>query len=155
MLDQIPAPREPRSLPEEIFLAHRKGELDAEGFNVAMSVWTADNAWKFRANPYPPLPNGLVGYVEGRIQGRMGRDGSQAMKLGQWVRAIHKLIEDNRANLETLIWARGKCEGVGMRDMVRKLEAEIQGYQRLAVPSEIRSVLDTQALDADARRNEG
>lgn len=151
-LNQIPLPSQPRSLPEEIFMAYRRGESTELEFHVGMSVWTADYAYKYRAAPYPPLAGQLVSYCENRVSGRAAYDPPLSARLGAWVQLVVRLREENAAALETLAWAKEKVMSVGMKLKAEQLQREIGGHELNGAPGELRMALQAQRLDADGRR---
>lgn len=151
-LNQVPLPAEPRCLPEEIFRAHQKGEITEREFQVGLSVWAADNAWKYRANPYPPLAGGLISYCENRVSGRQAYDEELSRRLGYWVQLVVKLREENQAALETLAWAKERVTDVGMNLKADSLQREIGGHELNPLPREMRIALQAQRLDAEGRK---
>lgn len=152
-LDQIPTNHTPQSVPEAVFIEYRQGRLDYRQYLAGNAIWVAENTRKYPVTPYTPCPPGLKEYIRARIGGARDRDPGMHYRLGQWAWSVMRVMNDNVANFELLVWARTLCEAEGMKTNVEAIDRRLEQYVGANPPQEFPEALEAQKRDsADKQR---
>lgn len=142
----------PTGIGFEIFQMYVKKETDFKTYLEMNAVTVAKDAHKIRPQSFPAMPGVLRAYCQERIQQRRDYEVETGKRLGNWVKSIIYISEQNAADFSLLLWAKEKIEATGLKSELAAIESSLPEFERVRCPfDDLKLATETQEIDASAR----
>lgn len=133
-----------------------RGQISQKEMETMVGLDIAETLQDHPARPYPTPGQQLLNYIEGRTRGLMQRDGSMAVKNGEWVQLIVRLRSLNTVDADLLIWAKESCVRANALGKVEKIQTQLDRHLSNRLPIQLfANAVDVQRLDSDEKSRGG
>jgi len=147
-----------KSLSQEAYAAFNCGEVNQEDLEKFIGLNVAETTSEHMPLPWPAVSDYVKDYCDQRLNCQIKRDPIFAVKNGEWIQAMNRIITANQDEYEFLIWSRDMCKATNAPVAVSRIESLIRRYTEQFQYYEktyrvlFEKALQVQRKDSDERR---
>lgn len=125
----IPRPPGELSVPALLFYEHQAKKISTKDYHVQTSVWVSENSKEYPVRVYPTMSPVIRSYCQSRINTVISYDKTLAIKLGEWMFQMIRLMELNQGDVDLLLWCREKLVLVELTKKIEMIDRQIDRFQ--------------------------